>query len=76
MAAMQDIQRTQLRFVFENGTDEKGRMILKNKNYNNINPFTTADDLYSVAVAIKKLQSLQLVSLERNNSYSLAGDGQ
>ncbi|MEH7380443.1 DUF1659 domain-containing protein [Bacillus sp. JJ1533] len=76
MAAMQDIQRSQLRFVFENGTDGKGKMILKTKNYNNINPFVSADDLYSVAIAIKKLQSLQLVSLERNNSYSLAGDGQ
>ncbi|MEH7235290.1 DUF1659 domain-containing protein [Bacillus sp. JJ1562] len=75
MAATQDIQRTQLRFVFENGIDEKGKMTYKNKNYNNINPVVTANDLYSVAVAIEKLQTLQLVSLERNNSYSLAGDG-
>ena len=34
MAATQDILRTQLRFVFDNGIDGKGRMILKNKNYN------------------------------------------
>ncbi|MEH7224645.1 DUF1659 domain-containing protein [Bacillus sp. JJ1566] len=76
MAATQDIQRTQLRLVFENGIDGKGQMTYKNKNYNNINPVVTANDLYSVAVAIEKLQTLQLLSFERNNSYSLAGDGQ
>ncbi|MEH7238868.1 DUF1659 domain-containing protein [Bacillus sp. JJ1562] len=75
MAATQDIQRTQLRFVFENGIDDKGKMTYKNKNYNNINPVVSANELYSVAIAIEKLQTLQLVSFERNNSYSLAGDG-
>ncbi|MEH7388523.1 DUF1659 domain-containing protein, partial [Bacillus sp. JJ1521] len=75
MAATQDVQSTQLRLVFENGIDEKGKEIFKNKNYNNINPAVSADALYSVAIAIEKLQSLQLVTLERNNSYSLAGDG-
>ncbi|MEH7386032.1 DUF1659 domain-containing protein [Bacillus sp. JJ1521] len=75
MAATQDIQSTQLRLVFENRYDDKGKVIHKNKNYNNINPVVTAHALYSVAIAIEKLQSLQLVTLERNNSYSLAGDG-
>ncbi|MCC3356164.1 DUF1659 domain-containing protein [Bacillus sp. REN16] len=76
MAATQDILRTQLRFVFENGIDGKGRMILKNKNYNNINPEASADALHSVAVAIDNLQSLELVGIERNNSYALTGVGQ
>ncbi|WP_010281108.1 DUF1659 domain-containing protein [Bacillus timonensis] len=76
MAAYQDIQDTQLRLVFETGVDEKGKVIYKNKNYNNINPSATADQLYSVAVAIEKLQSLQLFNIERNDSYMLAGDGE
>ncbi|WP_010677116.1 DUF1659 domain-containing protein [Bacillus timonensis] len=76
MAATQDIQSTQLRLVFENGVDGKGKVIYKNKNYNNINPASTADQLYSVAVAIEGLQSLQLFNIERNDSYMLAGDGQ
>ncbi|THE10405.1 DUF1659 domain-containing protein [Bacillus timonensis] len=75
MAVLTDIQRTQLRFEFENGVDDKGQMTYKNKNYNNINPLVTAEDLYAVAVSIEKLQSLQLVGFERNDSYSLASDG-
>ncbi|MDR4890143.1 DUF1659 domain-containing protein [Fredinandcohnia sp. QZ13] len=76
MAVLQDIQRTQLRFVFENGIDDKGKMTYKNKNYNNINPLVTAEDLFSVAISIEKLQTLPLVTLERNDSYSLANEGQ
>ncbi|THE11906.1 DUF1659 domain-containing protein [Bacillus timonensis] len=76
MAVLTDIQRTQLRLEFENGLDDKGQMTYKNKNYNNINPLVTAEDLYAVAVSIEKLQSLQLIGIERNDSYSLASDGQ
>ncbi|WP_453993152.1 DUF1659 domain-containing protein [Bacillus nitroreducens] len=76
MAVTQDIQRTQLRFVFENGLDEKGKMTYKNKNYNNINPLVSAADLYAVAVAIIDLQDLQLTNIERNDSFMLSSDGQ
>ncbi|WP_077619841.1 DUF1659 domain-containing protein [Bacillus sinesaloumensis] len=72
MAAIQDIQRSQLRLVFDAGVDEKGKEIFKNKNYNNINPAATADQLYSVAVAIVGLQDLQLYNIERNDSFMLS----
>ena len=73
MAASQDILDTQLRLVFENGVDGKGKVIYKNKNYNNINPSVSADDLYDVAVAIIGLQTLYLFNIERNDSFMLTG---
>ncbi|MFD1777606.1 DUF1659 domain-containing protein [Fredinandcohnia salidurans] len=73
MAAKQEILDTQLRLVFENGADGKGKLVYKNKNYNNINPSVTADDLHAVATAIIGLQTLDLSDIERNDSFMLVG---
>ncbi|MCH1625196.1 DUF1659 domain-containing protein [Fredinandcohnia quinoae] len=66
------IKDSQLRLVFEDGLDDKGKMTFKNKNYNNIKPTATSDGLYAVAEAIDGLQSRALVNVERNDSHLLS----
>ncbi|WP_449537994.1 DUF1659 domain-containing protein [Ferdinandcohnia sp. Marseille-Q9671] len=70
--AEQAIQATQLRLVLDGGVDDKGKAIYKNKNYNNIDPFASADGLYAVATAILSLQSLSTVNIERNDTFMLS----
>lgn len=62
---------SQLRLVFQNGVDEEGKPKLKNKNFNNVDTNTTADQLYSVAQAIASLQAKPLVAIERNDSQQI-----
>ncbi|MFT4416293.1 DUF1659 domain-containing protein [Fredinandcohnia humi] len=66
------IKDTQLRLVFEAGVDDKGKMKYQNKNYNNIKPSATTDQLYSVAGAISDLQSRALADIERNDKHLLS----
>lgn len=70
--AVAAIKDSQLRLVFQVGLDEKGEMIYKNKNYNNIKPSSTADQLYAVAQAITGLQSQALADIERNDKHLLS----
>ncbi|WP_226670441.1 DUF1659 domain-containing protein [Metabacillus litoralis] len=69
--ANQVLLDSQLRLVFDMGVDEKGKIILKNKNYNNIKTAATADELLSVAQAIVSLQTETLSAVERNNSNQI-----
>ncbi|MBM7606330.1 hypothetical protein JOC75_004378 [Metabacillus crassostreae] len=69
--ANQVLLDSQLRLVFDMGVDEKGKIIFKNKNYNNIKTSATADELLSVAQAIVSLQTETLSSVERNNSNQI-----
>jgi len=63
------ITGSQLRIVFEDGVDEFGKLQFKTKNYNNIKPSATADELLQAANAIIGLQSLSLDKVERNDSH-------
>ena len=65
------IQASQLRLVFELGTDDSGRLKFKNKNLNNIKTTATADQLFSVAQAIASLQVYPLAQIERNDKHFL-----
>ncbi|TXC82233.1 DUF1659 domain-containing protein [Metabacillus litoralis] len=69
--ANQVLLDSQLRLVFDMGVDEKGKIIFKNKNYNNIKTSATADELLSVAQAIVSLQTETLSAVERNNSNQI-----
>jgi len=63
------ITGSQLRIVFAAGVDEFGKPQYKTKNYNNIKPSATAEELLQAANAIIGLQSLELDKVERNNSH-------
>ena len=63
------ITGSQLRIVFEAGVDTKGKMQYKTKNYSNVKPSATADQILQAANAIIGLQSLQLDKVERNDSH-------
>jgi len=65
------ITGSQLRIVFEDGVDEFGKLQFKTKNYNNVKPSATADQILQAANAIIGLQSLPLDKIERNNSHLL-----
>ncbi|WP_102027528.1 DUF1659 domain-containing protein [Salirhabdus sp. Marseille-P4669] len=67
MASTQ-IVRTQLQLVFQTGTDEEGKAVLKNKNFNNIKITATPDQLYAVANAVVPLQEWTLQEIERNDT--------
>ena len=66
------IQGVQLRLVLELGADEEGKMQYRSKNYNNIKPEATAEQLFAVAQAITALQTLPLNTIEKNDSFILA----
>jgi hypothetical protein len=65
------IQSSQLRLVFELGTDEDGKMKYKNKNFNNIKTDAAPEQLLSVAQAIASLQIYPLAQVERNDKHLL-----
>ncbi|WP_200894687.1 DUF1659 domain-containing protein [Bacillus alveayuensis] len=65
------IQSSQLRLVFELGTDEDGKMKYKNKNFNNIKTDAAPEQLLSVAQAIASLQIYPLARVERNDKHLL-----
>jgi Protein of unknown function (DUF1659) len=66
--ADQVLIESQLRLVYDMGLDEKGKVILKRKNYNNIKTSVTADQLHQAAQAIASLQTETLASIERNDT--------
>jgi hypothetical protein len=65
------LQDVQLRLVLEVGFDGEGKMQYRSKNYNNINSSATAEQLFAVAQAIASLQTLQLNTIEKNDSFVL-----
>ena len=65
------LQDVQLRLVLANGVDGEGKPQLKSKNYNNIKPDATAEQLFAVAQAIVGLQTLPLNTIEKNDSSIL-----
>ena len=72
--AVQSIQKTQLRLVLEDDYDEFGKMQYRNKNYNNVKTSASADDLYSVALAIAGLQTKGIADIVRNDSHIIINE--
>ena len=70
MATTQLIE-TQLRLVLDDGVNEEGKPVYKNKNFNNINIAATPDQLLQAAQAIAGLQEKPLVTVERNDSSQI-----
>ncbi|PMC33737.1 hypothetical protein CJ195_26910 [Bacillus sp. UMB0899] len=69
--ASQVIIDSQLSLVFDMGTDENGKDILKRKNYNNVKTTATPDELLQVAQALASLQTETLSVIERNDSNQI-----
>ncbi|MGM7681223.1 DUF1659 domain-containing protein [Cytobacillus sp. Hm23] len=65
------ITDSQLRIIYDLGTDEEGKQIFRNKNYNNVKTTATTDELYTAAVAIISLQENEVHRVERNDSQQL-----
>ncbi|WP_077623383.1 DUF1659 domain-containing protein [Sediminibacillus massiliensis] len=71
MAVSQTID-SRLQLAFENGVDgSTGRVILKNKTFNNVKLDATPDQLMAVTTALIPLQTLTLYSVKRNDSSLL-----
>ncbi|KAB2335548.1 DUF1659 domain-containing protein [Cytobacillus gottheilii] len=62
---------TKLKLAFETGLNEKGEPILKSKTFSNIKKEATADGLLSAAQAVGTLTDTPIVSITRNDSYTI-----
>ncbi|MFC7061392.1 DUF1659 domain-containing protein [Halobacillus seohaensis] len=67
MAVTADMVNTQLKLVFENGTDEEGNVTYRRKSFNNVKMVATEEQLYNVATALEALQQNLLSTIERND---------
>jgi len=63
------IQQSQLRLVFEVGTDETGKPMYRRKNFNNIKVTATPEQLLAVSQALASLQTYPLAQIERSDTH-------
>lgn len=68
MMAVQEMKSSQLRLIFHIGDDEEGNPLFRTKNFQNVKPQATADNLYAVANALASLQQYDLYEIIRNDS--------
>lgn len=71
MMAVQEIKSSQLRLIFHIGDDEEGNPIFRQKNFQNVKPTATANNLYAVAHALASLQQHNLYEIVRNDSSTV-----
>lgn len=70
--AIQMLERSQLRLVFEVGIDPSSQKpILKRKTFNNIKTDANAEQLYAIAEAVATLQEHNLHSVERSDHSNI-----
>lgn len=69
--AIQEIKSSQLRLVLNVGVDDEGNPIFRNKNFNNVKPSATADNLYAVATSLAAVQEHSLYEVVRNDSSTV-----
>lgn len=67
------LSQTRLRLLFEIGTDDNGKSIIKTKTFNNIKSTATAGELFSTATALASLSKDVLDAVERNDNYEIVG---
>jgi len=63
------IQQSQLRLVFEVGTDEAGKPMYRRKSFNNIKVTATPEQLLAVSQALASLQAYPLAQIERSDMH-------
>jgi hypothetical protein len=63
------IQQSQLRLVFEVGTDEAGKPVYRRKNFSNIKVTATPEQLLAVSQALASLQAYPLAQIERSDMH-------
>ena len=69
--AEQLIKSSTLRLEFEAGYNEKGEIIFKRKNFSNIKPEATAEQLTSIASAVASVQTYPLANVNRVDTHTL-----
>lgn len=73
--AVSRLVKSQLRLVFENGTNPlTNKPIFKTKTFNNIKMNATADQLHAVAEALSSMQQLSLYAVERADSSEITAE--
>lgn len=70
--AVADLVSSRLRLIYYEGEDlETGRPIYRYKNFNNVKPEATAEQLLAVAEAVATLQDFPLYNVERIDQSEL-----
>lgn len=69
--AQSTITDSQLQLILEEGMDQEGKPIWKNKNFNNVKVSATTDQLYAVTNVLVPLQQSPLIAIERNNTEAI-----
>ncbi|MDM5157314.1 DUF1659 domain-containing protein [Bacillus sp. DX1.1] len=64
MAIQTIVSEMSLRLVFNGGTDEKGKSIMKNKQFKKVKPNADLTKAYEVANALSSLQELRLDAVQ------------
>ncbi|ADU31235.1 DUF1659 domain-containing protein [Evansella cellulosilytica] len=65
------LANTRLSLTFITGYNEEGEPIFKVKSFNNIEPSTENEQLFSTAAALASLQKYDVEKIERSNTYEL-----
>ena len=71
MAVVKTPLGSTLRLIMETGTDLEGNPILKNRNYNNVKPTATDQDLFDVGTLLVSLQQNNLNAIQRLDDAAL-----
>ncbi|MGM8213619.1 DUF1659 domain-containing protein [Virgibacillus sp. W0430] len=67
-----NLMNSQLRLIFDDGTDLfSGEALYKSKNFNNVKTSATANQLYAVATAMAGLQQRPLYLVQRKDSTDI-----
>ncbi|EOC99403.1 DUF1659 domain-containing protein [Caldisalinibacter kiritimatiensis] len=62
---------SKLKFQFDGGIDENGKIVTKTKTYSKVKPTATNDDVYAVATSMASMQMLPLVSVRKIEEVEL-----
>jgi hypothetical protein len=71
MAVVKTPLGTTLRMTLETGLDLKGNPILKNRNYSNVKPTASDQDLFDVGNLLVGLQQYSLNTIQRLDDANL-----
>ncbi|WP_405097404.1 DUF1659 domain-containing protein [Oceanobacillus sp. FSL H7-0719] len=70
--AVADLTQSTLQLVLHEGTDpDTGNPVFKTKNFNNVKPTATADQLYAVAIVLEGLQQRPLYTINRRDNSEI-----
>ena len=70
--AVADMMKSTLQLVLQDGIDpESGSPIFKSKSFNNVKIDATADQLYTIAMALVELQERSLYNINRRDTSDI-----